>query len=95
MTQDSAREKFQKRWKTEVQVDTKILVQQPSDEPCLQIVDYMNWAVYRAIVKREDRFYQLVADKVSYLVDLYDTAKYPDNFYNKSNPFETTKMSPV
>ena len=92
---DTAKAGFEKKWKTQVEVDTKILVQQPTDEPCLQIVDYMNWAIYRAFVRGEDRYYRLVADKVSYLVDLYDSAKYPHTFYSKSNPFEIQKMSPM
>lgn len=64
-------------------------------EPCLQMVDYMNWSVYRAFVKREMRYYHYVEEKVSLLVDLYDTAKYPHNWYRRDNPFDINKTSPL
>ncbi len=39
---------FERKWK--VKIDSKINVypQSPSGEPCLQIIDYINWAVQRA-----------------------------------------------
>jgi len=72
-----------------------VLTQTPVGEPCLQVIDYMNWAVYRAFVKSEMRFYKFVEDKVSLLVDLYDTGNYPDNWYNRDNPFDIKKASPL
>jgi hypothetical protein len=64
-------------------------------EPCLQVIDYMNWAVYRAFVRNEMRYYKFVEDKVSLLVDLYDKGKYPRNWYNRGNPFDMKKASPL
>lgn len=55
----------------------------------------MNWAVYRALTKKEMRYYHIIEDKVSLLVDLYDTANYPKNWYNRDNPFTTEKASPL
>ncbi|MCX5644551.1 MAG: DUF3800 domain-containing protein [Phycisphaerae bacterium] len=77
--------------------DTKItvLTQTPVGEPCLQVIDYMNWAVYRAFVKGEMRFYTFVEDRVSLLVDLYDSGNYPRNWYGKDNPFDIKKASPL
>lgn len=72
-----------------------VTAQTPVGEPCLQIIDYMNWAVYRAFVKREMRYYQFVQDKVSLLVDLYDYATYPKNWYSRDNPFDINKASPL
>jgi hypothetical protein len=86
---------FEERWKTKVQTRTSLQAQMPSDEPCLQIVDYVNWAVYRAFVAREMRYYKLIEDKVSLLVDLYDSENYPRNWYSRSNPFEIDKTSPL
>jgi hypothetical protein len=37
----------------------------------------------------------LIENKVSLLVDLYDTEKYPANWYNRSNPFDINKTSPL
>ena len=64
-------------------------------EPCLQVIDYMNWAVYRAFVKQEMRYYRFVGDKVSMLLDLYDAPKYPKNWYSRRNPFDIEKTSPL
>jgi len=86
---------FEAKWQTEVATDIKVLTQTPVGEPCLQVIDYMNWAVYRAFVKREMRFYKFVEDKVSLLVDLYDTRNYPRNWYSRSNPFDIEKASPL
>ena len=73
----------------------EVQAQTPSGEPCLSIVDYANWAVYRAFTQGEMRYYRTIEDKVCLLVDLYDTAKYPKNWYNRGNPFDITKITPL
>jgi hypothetical protein len=55
----------------------------------------MNWAVQRAFVKGEERYYKFVESKVKFICDVYDTNKYPNNFYNKENPFSVNKISPL
>jgi hypothetical protein len=87
--------KFEARWNTKVETEIRVESQTAVGEPCLQIIDYMNWAVYRAFVKREMRYYRFVEDKVSLLVDRYDTARYPKNWYNRENPFDIEKASPL
>ena len=72
-----------------------VMPQTPIGEPCLQVVDYMNWAVYRAFVKREMRFFKFIEEKVSLLIDLYDIRNYPHNWYTRDNPFEIEKASPL
>ncbi len=54
----------------------------------------MNWAVYRAFVKRERRYYAHVAAKVSLLVDLYDNAGYPPQRVQPPKPFWHRKDQP-
>lgn len=88
-------ERFESRWKTKVTSQINIYPQSPSGEPCLQVADYINWAVQRAFVKRDMRFYKFTEDKISYLVDIYDTDKYPKNFYNRRNKFDVDKISPL
>lgn len=83
------------KYQTTIQTQFNVSAQTPVGEPCLQIADYMNWAVYRAFVKREMRYYKFVEEKVSLLVDLYDTDKYPKNWYNRNNPFDVQKISPL
>jgi len=33
------------------------------------------------------------SDKVSFIWDIYDTAKYPKNFYSKTNELDVKKIS--
>lgn len=86
---------FETKWNIRVESNTTIIPQSPSGEPCLQVIDYVNWAIQRVYTKSEDRFYKFIEQKVSYIVDIYDTEKYPKNFYNKSNKFDITKTSPL
>ena len=86
---------FEKKWNTKVASAIEVQAQTLTGEPCLQVADYMNWAVQRAFMKGDMRYFNFVREKVSYLVDLYDSDKYPNNFYNnKRNPFNITKISP-
>ena len=87
--------RFEERWKTEVETSILLEPQTPVGEPCLQITDYLNWVVYRAFVRREMRYYQFIESKVSLLIDLYDTENYPLNWYNQKNPFDINKTSPL
>jgi len=87
--------KFETHWNTKVETVFLVEPQTAVGEPCLQVVDYMNWAVYRAFVKREMRYYRFVEDKVSLLVDRYDSANYPKNWYSRDNPFDIEKTSPL
>ncbi len=86
---------FETRWETKVETEIVVLPQNAVGEPCLQVIDYMNWAVYRAFVRREMRYYRYVEDKVSLLVDRYDSAMYPKNWYSRDNPFDIEKASPL
>ncbi|MEK6752610.1 MAG: hypothetical protein AABZ00_10135 [Chloroflexota bacterium] len=88
-------EKFEARWAMKVDTKTRVIPQTTVGEPCLQVIDYMNWAVYRAFVKREMRYFDFIADKVSFLVDLYDLQNYPHNWYSRENPFDIEKVSPL
>lgn len=87
---------FESKWGTTVSTTTKVQAQISSAEPCLSIVDYMNWAVYRAFVRQEMVPFEIVREKVSLLVDLYDSGNYPNNWYNRhKNPFDISKISPL
>ncbi|MCL4871965.1 MAG: DUF3800 domain-containing protein [Anaerolineae bacterium] len=90
-----AKERFEAAWDTAVTTNITIQAQRPRGEPCLSIIDYMNWAVYRAFTRGEMRFYDTVASKVSLLVDLYDYQQYPKNWYSKKNPFHINKITPL
>jgi hypothetical protein len=55
----------------------------------------MNWAIYRVFTRGEMRYFTFVKNKVSFVWDIYDNIKYPNNFYNRSNELDTKKMSPL
>jgi len=86
---------FENKWKTKINSEITIYPQRPEGEPCLQIIDYMNWAVQRAFIKKEMRYYEFVKEKISLIVDVYDFDKYPKNYYNKRNSFDINKISPL
>jgi len=71
---------FENRYNIEITTKTNVLIQTPTDETCLQIIDYMNWAIYRAFVKQEMRYFNRIKDKVSLLIDIYDFGKYPKSY---------------
>jgi hypothetical protein len=73
----------------------EIQAQTPKGEPCLSVIDYMNWAVYRAFTRGDMGYFQTIEDKVSLLVDLYDTQKYPKNWYNRRDKFDLKKITPL
>lgn len=92
---DKAIKAFETKWNKKINSAINIYPQSPSGEPCLQVIDYINWAVQRAFVKKETRFYKFIEDKIKYLVDIYDTDKYPKNFYSEKNKFDINKISPL
>ena len=91
----TAKNTFEQQHKVAVNSQIEILPQSPIGEPCLSVVDYVNWAVQRAFVKGEMRYYKFIESKVKFLVDIYDFDKYPKNFYGRSNVFDVNKISPL
>jgi Protein of unknown function (DUF3800) len=81
--------------------NTTFQVQVPTDEPLLQIVDYLNWAVYRAFTKRTEAacvYLNFLEDKVKLIWDIYDYQNQVkmQNLYNsKTNPFDHKKITPL
>jgi len=88
-----AKDQFEKKFFIKIRANVNIQSQVPTGEPCLQVIDYMNWAIYRVFVKGEMRYFNFVKDKVSFVWDIYDTSKYPKNFYSKTNELDSKKIS--
>ena len=88
-------QRFEEKWGQQVTTEFEIQAQTPKGEPCLSVIDYMNWAVYRAFTRGDMGYLRTVEEKVSLLVDLYDTEKYPKNWYNRRNKFDITKITPL
>lgn len=95
--EESIQESLQQRKHKTQSVDTvpNILVQTPTDEPCLQISDYINRAFQRAFLRKETRFFDLIKDKFEIIWDVYDTKNWPENYYTYDNPFDIKKISPI
>jgi len=88
-----ARARFEEKYKVRADCTTfEIEPQTPKGEPCLSVIDYMNWAVHRAYTRQEMRYYSFVEDKVSYLSDIYDYGNKP---YCRRNPFDIKKAAPL
>lgn len=92
--QDSL-EYTENKFNTCIDSTQKISSQTPSGEVCLQIVDYCNWAIQRAFLQNEMRYYNFLKEKYGLIVDLYDYKEGWKNFYNKKNPFDIKKISPL
>jgi hypothetical protein len=90
-----ARTRFEQKCKVKPDCTTfEIEPQSPKGEPCLSVIDYMNWAVQRAYIRDEMRYYNFIEDKVSFLWDIYDFQK-GKKPYCRKNPFDVKKAAPL
>lgn len=92
---NQAKIKFEKKLNVKIDSNINIYPQVPSGEPCLQIIDYVNWSIQRLFEKKQDRYFKFIEDKVKFVVDIFDFDKYPDNFYSRKNKLEINKISPL
>ena len=62
-------------------------VQNHFAEPLLNIADYLSWSVQRVFERGETRYYDYMRDKISLVIDLYDTANYrgSGNYYRRDH----------
>jgi hypothetical protein len=90
-----AQARFRGKWGARSNTYTTLQAQNPAGEPCLSVADYMNWAVYRAFTTGNMRYFRTVEERVSLLVDLYDSERYPENWYSRRNPFDIKKATPL
>ena len=72
-------------------------VQNQITEPLLNVADYFCWAIQRVLERGEMRYYNFLQEKISLIVDLYDSEKYSGNknYYNERNLLTAkNKLSP-
>lgn len=67
-----------------------LFLQQPSQIPLLQVVDYMLWTVFRVYEKDEFRFFDYMKEKINFIYDIFDGTQ-KGTVYNKENPLEQKK----
>lgn len=90
--------RFRTKWEMDIQTTVDITSTQPMQEPLLQVVDYANWAVYRAFERGEMRFFDTLRERFELIVDVFDKDKYKGggNWYTRvGNPFDIKKASPL
>ncbi|MCL4511785.1 MAG: hypothetical protein M1470_12035 [Bacteroidetes bacterium] len=93
-----AKKRF-KRTRPQKEINTDIVfnIQNPTKEPLLTIPDYLCWAVQRVFERGETRYYNFIEDKISLIVDLYDSENYGGhkNYYNERHKLTSkNKLSP-
>lgn len=72
-------------------------VTQPIQEPLLNVADYFCWAVQTVFERGETRFYNYLKEKISLVIDVYDTENFANwkNYYGPKNPLTAeNKISP-
>ncbi len=69
-----------------------IRAQTPKGEPCLSVIDYIDWAVYRAFLG-EGRYYEFVKSKISFLRPRY-REDLKDGPYSRKRPFDMKRAAP-
>ena len=92
-----ATEKFQYKWGKENHNNIRIFVQQSTQIPLLQVIDYVLWTVFRAYERGEFRYFDVLRDKIKLVHDIFDTEtnRYYGAFYTDKNPLEAKKISPI
>lgn len=73
-------------------------VQNHLTDPLLNIADYFCWSVQRVFERGETRYYNYLQERISLVVDLYDSAGYQGsrNYYRRGNPLTAeNKISPL
>ncbi len=90
-----AKENFKMKWGKENSCEIRTFIQEPSQIQALQIIDYLLWTINRVYEKEDMRYYNFIKDKISTIIDIFDQKNYPKNFYNKKNPFDINKISPI
>lgn len=85
--------KFKSKWGQENRNDIRIFVQQASQHPLLQAVDYMLWSVYRAYERNEFRYYDFIKDKIKLVHDVFDPDgnSFYGTYYTSRNPLKKDK----
>jgi hypothetical protein len=91
---EKAKVVFREKWGKENKGNMRIFIQEPSQIVPLQIIDYLLWTVFRVYTKKEMRYYNFIQDKIKMVVDIFDSKKYPNNYYSKKNPLDINKISP-
>jgi len=95
MAIESAREAFKEKWGKENSNSVRIFVQEASQLPLLQVVDYTLWAINRVFERGDFRYYNFLKERISLVQDIFDAANYPKTYYTPRNPLSPENLSPA
>lgn len=92
----SAKEKFNRRWRTEHDKPVVVSSGFPSEHAGLQITDYLLWGLQRMIERAEDRYVTALAPHYRLVMDLDDRRhKQYGEWYSDKNIITLEKLKPV
>lgn len=92
---ERGRRRFEAYCKSPAKTTFEAQAQTPVGEPCLSVIDYLIWSVYRAYTTGEMRYFNTVRTKIRLVGDIFDYDAKPNNWYNQNNPFEIKKVTPL
>lgn len=88
---------LKKHEESDLKAHVSFNVQNQRTEPLLNVADYLCWSVQRVFERGETRYYDYILEKISLVVDLYDTSRYEGsrNYHRRTNPLTTqNRISP-
>lgn len=93
---EQARTNLRQSWGIDSASPIEIIASKPEHSGGLQAVDYLLWALQRLYERHEDRYWEYIADKVSFIHDVDDIreAKY-GTYYSKKNPLSVKKLKKI
>ncbi|MGA2545659.1 MAG: DUF3800 domain-containing protein [Rectinemataceae bacterium] len=86
---------FRKKWGRENENSIRVFVQEASQHPMLQVIDYTLWTVNRIYERGDFRYYNYLLERISLVQDIFDQPKYPNTYYTPMDPLDANKISPT
>ena len=89
-----AKNRFKNTNNEEIKANIVFNIQNQLKEPLLNVSDYLCWSIQRIFEKGETRYYNYINDKISLVVDLYDSKNYKrwQNYYSPTNKLTSKNM---
>jgi Protein of unknown function (DUF3800) len=94
---DLSARKFRKHYNAQQATSIQVQTSQPMQEPALQAVDYVLWAVQRCFERCDMRYFEYLREKIEIVWDLYDFEKNKAGgrtiYDRKKNPFHVERIT--
>lgn len=88
-----AQSNFEFKYKIKSDKTVKIISSHPKEHGGLQLIDYYLWALQRMYERKEDRFFNLLKDNFSLIIDLDDKRRNEyGEYYSSRNQLTIKKM---